>query len=74
LSGLFTIATATRSNKECITKNNGILINDNPLSFAKALSMIQMDKQKYNSRIIRESLIDFQWPKIIKQYFLPIIS
>lgn len=74
LSGLFTIATATRSNKECITKNNGILINDNPLSFAKALSIIQMDKQKYNSRIIRESLIDFQWSKIIKQYFLPIIS
>lgn len=74
LSGLFTIATATSSNKECITNDNGILINDNPLSFAKALSIIQKDKQKYNSRIIRESLIDFRWSNIIKKYFLPIIS
>ena len=43
---LFTIATATNSNKEIINEVNGLLINDTPESFSNGIEKILLTKHK----------------------------
>lgn len=70
LSGLYCIATATTSNTEIINSSNGMLIQDNALSFFSSLEKIAIHEQNINSQTIRNSLIKYQWKQIIEEYLL----
>jgi len=74
LSGLFTIATNTFENKKVIGPVNGVLCDDTPESFAKALEYFYMNRTKFNENSIRESLSSYHWEKIVKFNLLPILS
>ncbi len=73
LSGLFVIATKTEANKELINTDNGILIEDTPEDFAKAMekiySGIKIDEKK-----IRNSLKAYSWANIVEEQLKPILS
>lgn len=74
LSGLFTIATATRSNIELISKDNGFLIKDNSDDFCEALNYIKDNISRINSTYINKSLIQYQWNKIVDDFLKPILN
>jgi glycosyltransferase involved in cell wall biosynthesis len=67
LSGLVCIATATSENKKFIDEENGVLCKDNPEDFYKALIKIFSQRNHFNSKKIRESLVDYQWENIVKK-------
>lgn len=73
LSGLFCIATSTHSNKELITEDNGILIEDNPEEFANALEFIHNNKN-FDSDKIRNTLLESTWKGIIDNILIPILN
>lgn len=74
LSGLYTIGTSTYCNKEVICKKNGILIQDNPDSFADAIIQISNSLDTMRSDIIKETLKDFRWDKIVERALIPVIE
>lgn len=74
LSGLFTIATSTKSNKEVIKNINGILIKDSALSFANSLHFCYENRKIMDSSLIRQSLINYRWINIIKTRLIPLLS
>ena len=73
MAGLYTIATATYSNKEVITSDNGILINDTSDDFADGILRIaklnDLDGDK-----IRNSLNQYQWSSIVNGRMVPILE
>lgn len=73
LSGLYSIATATDANKEIITPENGILINDTPEDFAMALKYIYTHKETFNENKIRKSLEEYNWQNIVDRYLKSIL-
>lgn len=73
-SGMVCIATNTSMNRNVIKKNNGVLCNDTPESFANALEEISQNFQLYDSSIIRESCSKWSWRNICFSYFLPMIE
>lgn len=74
LSGLYTIATATKSNKEVITSDNGILINDTPNAFANALECIAKHYEDIKEENIRKSLANYTWDKIVSTQLEPLLQ
>lgn len=73
LSGLYTVATATTSNKELITTENGLLIHDSATEFANALSTIWHTHTKLNEQRIRQSLNLYSWKNIVNGILKPIL-
>lgn len=73
LSGIYTIATETISNKQIINKENGFLIKDSPESFAEGVEQIINNQNTLDSDTIRNTLIDSQWNTIVKQIMLPVL-
>lgn len=73
LSGLYTIATATSSNKELITTENGLLIYDSTTDFANAISKIWKTHTKLNEQRIRQSLETYSWRNIVNNILKPIL-
>lgn len=73
LSGLYTIATATYSNKELITAENGILIHDSATDFANAISIIWKTHTKFDEQQIRKSLEKYSWKNIVNGILKPIL-
>lgn len=67
LSGMFTIATNTFENRNFIREENGVLCDDNPLAFSKALSEVVLRKKEFNSGKIRQSLDDYRWELLVQQ-------
>ena len=74
LSGLYTIATNTISNKQIITEQNGFLIDDTAESFASGIEYITNNSIRIDGKKIRETLIDAQWEKIVKETMLPTLK
>ncbi len=74
LSGLYTIATGTYCNKEIITPENGIIIQDTEEDFAKAINYISQNSNQFKSAIIRETLTESTWGNIVKNYLLPCLN
>lgn len=74
LSGMPCIATNTQMNRLIINKNNGVLCNDTPESFANAIEEILNNLDLYDSTIIRDSCSKWSWRNICNFYFLPIIE
>lgn len=71
LSGIPCIATNTFENAQIITKPNGVLIQDNPESFADGLKEIINNYQNYNSYQIVDSVKDYTWEKIVSKNLEP---
>lgn len=74
MSGLPCIATKTSENIKVITTENGVLCDDNPESFTNALEKMTLTKSNFNSKLIRESLVDYSWENIVKNTLKPILN
>lgn len=74
LSGMFCIATGTYANRKVISKNNGIIIEDNPNSFSKALTFIYNNKDLFNSKDIQNSMSEYSWKNVIDSQLRPILE
>lgn len=75
LSGLFCLATKTKSNCDVIINDtNGYLIDDSPSSFYNGIEHIYTNRNKFQSENIRQTLITYQWKFLIEKYLKPIIE
>lgn len=74
MSGLFTIATATKENIKIISQDNGILIKDTSEDFYNALEYINEMRNTISDSAIRYSVSNYRWPILVRDYLLPIIN
>ena len=74
MSGLVTIATATKENRKVITDLNGILINDESEDFAQALMHIYKNGKIFIDSSIRASVDAYNWSSLVKNNLLPILK
>jgi len=65
LAGMPVIATNTYENRQVINENNGVLIDDNPESFASGLGKIYDSIDCFDENIIRNSVQDHEWENIM---------
>jgi glycosyltransferase involved in cell wall biosynthesis len=70
-SGLFTIATSTFENSKIINEKNGVLCDNSPESFARAIEEVYKRRAKISDKEIRESSTDFHWDNIINNILKP---
>lgn len=73
LSGMPCIATKTYENVKFISEKNGVLCHDNPESFCESLEYLLSQKKIYKSSVIRETLIDHTWKKIVDNDLKPLL-
>jgi len=69
-SGLFCIATNTYEHERLISSKNGILCQDNIESFILGLEKFESIRDTLNSNIIKNTLKNHSWEKIIKNNLL----
>ena len=78
LSGMFCIATNTYENSILINNTNGVLCDNNPESFSKALETVFTKRNMLKADKIRSSLSEYTWENIInnnlKKYLLNILN
>jgi len=74
MSGLFCMATSTKANKDLINNDNGILFNDNAHDFAKALEEVFLNKSKFDSTKIRETVKEYSWQNLVENNLLPFLK
>ena len=74
ISGLYTIATSTYCNKSIVTPTNGLLIDDNPDDFTKALETVWDKRESLDHDKIRESLSNYNWNNIANTILYPILN
>ncbi|MDL2277343.1 glycosyltransferase [Parabacteroides sp. OttesenSCG-928-G07] len=74
MSGLYVVATNTKSNREVITPDNGILIEDSVNSFYEAMKQISLTSHCFNEAAIRSSLSQYSWNSVINTYLLPVLK
>lgn len=74
LSGMVCVATGTFENKLVINTRNGIICKDEAKSFAEALETLFDNRGEYDSSIIRMTLSDNTWDKIVEKRLLPILK
>lgn len=68
-AGMAVIATKTHENMRVINDKNGVLIEDSPLMFSQGLERMILNRNFYNSDLIRESVEDYKWDLIVEKYF-----
>jgi len=73
-SGMCCIATNTDENRKVICTENGALCEDNPESFAHALLYIYNNFKNFNSTLIRKSVEEFTWERIVGNNLIPILK
>lgn len=66
MAGMPVIATKTYSNKEIIKKENGILIDDDPVSFAEGINHMYKHLESFDKEKIIESVEKYEWRLIIQ--------
>lgn len=74
LSGLFCLATDTKANRELITSDNGVLIQDNPKAFCEGLEKYLTIRENLDEIKIRKSLEFGLWKTIVNEKLKPIIE
>lgn len=74
LSGLFTIATNTFSNKEIINNDNGYLIDDSAECFCMAIEYINGNYSSLNYYKIFDSLSQYTWERIVYDSLIPVVD
>ena len=72
LSGMAVIATNTNENRLLIRSNNGVLCNDCPDSFAKALGILI--RNTYDSEDIRNSMMKYHWKNLVDEILKPFLD
>jgi glycosyltransferase involved in cell wall biosynthesis len=70
-SGLFTIATNTTENRKVITDSNGVLCNDDPMSFSEALERVYNRMESISEKAVRSSLQKYLWSRIVDDILEP---
>jgi len=66
LSGMVCIATKTYENSKLINNRNGVLCDDTPESFARALEQVYNRRDTFHSDQIRNTLKNFTWENIVE--------
>ncbi|NDY74099.1 hypothetical protein DO021_12840 [Desulfobacter hydrogenophilus] len=74
LSGMACIATGTSENKKIIVPENGILCADSAENFARSLEKLYKNRNRYHSDMIRSTVINAQWDKIVNNILLRVIK
>jgi len=74
LAGMPVIATNTLENKLAITPEAGVLINDTPDAFAKGLEELWLNREKYNSKKIKQTYSESTWENIVKHNLEPYLE
>ncbi len=67
MAGMPVIATDTYENRKIINKQNGIIIDDTPESFAEGLFQLQENILEYDGSFIKNSVNEYEWKNIINQ-------
>ena len=67
LSGMVCIATKTYENSKLINNRNGVLCDDTPESFARALEQVYNRRDTFHSEQIRNTLKNFTWENIVEK-------
>jgi glycosyltransferase involved in cell wall biosynthesis len=65
MSGIPVIATSTYENRKVITEGNGVIIEDNPESFAEGFERLYRNLPQYDPAAIRESVAEYKWENIV---------
>ncbi len=74
LSGLFCLATNTYENKLSITSENGILHDDDALSFCNALEeFYKKNKAEITTERIKNTMTEYLWSNIVGAKLLPLL-
>jgi glycosyltransferase involved in cell wall biosynthesis len=73
MAGMPVIATETFENKKIISDYNGILIRDDPQSFAEGLSKIISMKEDFSYEEITNSVKEYSFEHIIDSKLKPIL-
>lgn len=74
LAGLYVLATNTFENRQVITSENGILVQDSIESFADGVVSIYKIRKNIKSTTIQGTLLDYCWPTIVEEKLLPVIE
>ena len=74
MSGLFCIATGTEANREIITSENGLIIEDTPEAFCDGLEKFMSLRESLDEAKIRKSLEFGLWNRIVNEKLKPIIE
>ena len=74
LSGLFCLATDTKANRELITSDNGVLIQDTPEAFCEGIEKYLTIRKNLDEIKIRKSLEFGLWKTIVNENLKPIIE
>ena len=72
--GLVTIATNTYENRKIINEKNGVLCQDSPQSFYKALEDVYIKRKTFKSHEIISSVKPYDWKSIIDNILIPMIE
>lgn len=75
LSGMYCIATNTYENRILIDPINGVLCDDNAMSFSDALvKYYKLDKTNFNSADIKQSMQQYLWKNVIDGKLLNLMT
>lgn len=66
MAGMPVIATKTFANKEIVKDENGILIDDNPQSFANGINQMYRYYSSFSEKNIIKSVEGYEWSRIIQ--------
>jgi len=73
-AGMVCLATATHENRQLINEKNGILFEDNPDAFNKALHQLYQRRSSYQTATITNSLLAYRWKNIVHHRLLPLLK
>jgi glycosyltransferase involved in cell wall biosynthesis len=73
MAGMPVLATETSENKKIISEYNGVLIKDDPQSFADGLKKIVSVMLKYDGKMISSSVNDYSFECIIDTKLKPLL-
>ena len=74
LSGMVCIATNTTSNKQVMTKDLGVLIDDDAQSVCEGLYKLYQHKNEYSSERILELTKNYHWNQIVENAFIKLFE
>lgn len=64
MAGMPVIATDTYENRKIINEQNGVIISDNPASFANCIELLYDSIDDFKESVIRESVVEYKWETI----------
>lgn len=74
LAGMIVIGTALPFHNEVITKDNGVITQDNPDSFAEGIYHIYKNLTSYDLKEIQARSLQFSWDNVVNNALIPAIE